>query len=368
MKKVAVFSTLLAVLNLSLTASVLAYYAPLQEVSGPTVEQNTVTKVTVSVKNTATGMNIPFTWTIDGGAGAITVDQIFNSQGIVAWRVKDEIDNKFKIVWGVYDPGWAALQGQPLLGWQITETDKIDETNILLLSDGLLLFETKYTTTGGQTNITDHFWAYDPSGSYENNQNKWILFGWRGFTYSFINGTTSNHILKDGVAALIYDVPNDMGGRSIKVIYAVYDGRNHWWINDETFAFEPTALQITNATVTWIDATNSQKCGYDYTDQTWKLNQNTKVMSCYAFWPTPVKVGQWVYFTDMSLAADTWNWNLGDNSTSTARSLYHKYLKAGAYYARQEVIGLAGSDFNSQSVPVKLPFIAAISRLLLEAN
>jgi hypothetical protein len=370
MKTTAVFSMLLVILVVICPGAdpALAFFPPFQDVTGPTVTQGTDTKVTVSVYNPATGQNIPYTWTIAGGADDITIDQIATSQGMVAWRVKDKINNKFKIVWGVYDPGWAALMGQPQSGWQITETwIWIDyNTNIIALNDGVLLYETKYKTTGDQTNIVDHFWAYDPDAWYEEFQHGWMLYGWREFTYSFSNysdGTTRDHIVKDGVAGLIYD-NNSSWSRTIEVIYAVYDGRNHGWINDQTSATIPDAPQITNATVYWSDGDVLHKSGYDYTDRTWKAEQNTRVMACFAVWPKPAKVSQWVYFTDMSLAAGAWNWNLGDNTTRTVRSLYHQYRSAGHYAAVQEV---AVGESYQQNVIVKSTLFPGNLLLLLQA-
>jgi len=166
---ISLFGMALALVGWGEVSPSLAYFAPLQNVTLPTVVQDTETKVTVSVHNPATGQDIPYVWTIAGGVDAIGVDQISRSQGIVAWRVKDKANNKFKIVWGVYDPGWAAIMSQPQAGWMFLETwvwlD--DTTNIIALNDGVLLFENKYTTTEGHPKIVDYFEAYDPSGWYQ---------------------------------------------------------------------------------------------------------------------------------------------------------------------------------------------------------
>jgi hypothetical protein len=366
---------ILAALALSWAAAppALAYFAPLQDVTFPSVTQDSNTRVTVSVHNPATGQDIPYTWTIDGGSGAIAIDQITKSQGMVAWRVKDLANNKFKIVWGTYDPGWAALQSNPELGWMFYETWVwIDhDTNIIALNDGVLQFETKYTT-GGLTNIIDYFEAYDPSGWYEapgpgpGPPPGWMPYGWREYTASFSNfpptATTRNHLVKDGVAAFIFDSPN----WGIGITYALYDGKAHnWQITFDEFTTNPTALQITNATVTWTDGTVNQKRGYDYTTTSWISNANTKVMAYFDFWPTPVKVGKWVYFTDMSIGATTWNYNLGDTTSTTTRSFYHKYLGAGNYAVNQQVTGPAGNDANTRTVPVKASASTAPLMLLL---
>jgi hypothetical protein len=340
----------------------LAYFAPLQNVTGPTVAQDANTTVTVSVHNPATGQDISHVWTIAGGAAAIGIDQITKSQGIVAWRVTDLINNKFKIVWGVYNPGWAALQGNPQQGWIITETWVwIDyATDIVALNDGVLLFETKYTTTGGQTKIIDYFEAYDPSGWYEEFFHGWMPYSWRAYTASFSNYsgvTTRDHIVKDGVAAMIY------GGT---MYYALYDGRAHSWQIRSESGTDPTAPQITNATVSWTDNSAAQKRGYDYTTNSWLNGEDTKVMAYFDFWPTPAKPGDWIYFTDMSIGATSWSYNLGDSTTTEARSFYHKYAKGGNYTANQQVWGPAESDSFSLTVPVQgSAFTGALMLLLL---
>jgi hypothetical protein len=357
MQKALIFSILIAfqVVILPGPDSALAFFAPLQNVTGPTVTQDTASHVTVSVQNTATSNHIPYTWTITGGAGAITIDQLTNTQGIVAWRVQDTVDHRFKIVWGVYDPGWAALMANLQAGWQIKETDWIDHnTTIVALNDGVLLFQTTYTSAG-QTNINGFIWTYDPHAWYEALQQGWTLKGWQEYTYTFIDnsgGATRDHVVKDGVSALVYD-NNNLLNRIIRVNYTVYDARNHAWQGKNELAVNPSAPQITNATVTWTVSSAPQKRGYDYTDQTWKSGQDTKVMACFAVWPKPANVNQSVYFTDLSLGATTWNWNLGDGSTSIERSLYHKYSQVGKYTAHQEVTGPAGTDAYDQIVPVK---------------
>jgi uncharacterized protein (DUF58 family) len=90
---------LMAALALPLWAGAfpaLAYYAPLQDVTGPTVNQGTDTTVTVSVHNPATGQDIPYTWTTPGGAGVIAIDQVSKNQGLVAWQVKNLTNNTYK--------------------------------------------------------------------------------------------------------------------------------------------------------------------------------------------------------------------------------------------------------------------------------
>ena len=77
-----------------------------------------------------------------------------------------------------------------------------------------------------------------------------------------------------------------------------------------------TNLQITNGTVTWTDNSGDQKRGYDYSSGSWISGVNTKVLAYFDLWPTPAKPGQWVYFTDMSIAATNWYYAQGDGGTT----------------------------------------------------
>ena len=123
MKNFKFFSLLLAivVLNWAGTSPVLAYYPPLQDITGPTVVQDTETKVNVSVHDPATGQDIPGVWSWPGGVGAIAIDHIVKNQGMVAWRVQDLVNNKYQVFAGVYDPnptpGLAVLSATGGAGW-----------------------------------------------------------------------------------------------------------------------------------------------------------------------------------------------------------------------------------------------------------
>jgi hypothetical protein len=154
------------------------------------------------------------------------------------------------------------------------------------------------------------------------------------------------------------------------VIYAIYDGRSNWWNCSQTSATLPGAPQITNATVSWTDDGVAKKCGYDYTATTWEtswvIGSETKVMAYFAFWPSPAKIGEWVYFTDLSIAANNWYYSQGDGGTTGARSFYHKYAKSGEFAVMQNVTGPAGSDAVTRNVPVKAPATTGALMLLLD--
>ena len=318
-------------------------------ITGPTVTQDTETRVTVSVHNPATGQDIPGVWSIPGGIGAIAVDQLTNVYGVVAWRVKNLATNKYQIVCGVYDPN-------PDMGWQFFSNwgEWFDyETNILSVNDGVVLYESKNTTEtpGMSTAITTAWATYDPAQEMPGFP---FYVGWRSFSSShsdYSGGTAYGHYTKDGVVAYLYWSPS----WNWVMLYSIYDSRNHFWNYSIEYPTAPTAPSITNATVTWNDNDGFQKRGYDHTLTTpgWLPAVDTKVMANFVFTPLAPKPNQPVYFTDMSIGVTNWIYDLGDSSSINDRSFYHRYAKSGNYLVSQQVTGPAGSDVNNQNVPVK---------------
>jgi PKD repeat protein len=352
MKKIIILSVCLATVVLIWGQGVspcLAYYPPLTDITGPTVTQDGgITKVTFSVHNPATNQNIPYVWSTAGGAGTISIDQIYNVQGMVAWRVINLTGNSYQVFCAVYDPNRGARdKNHPEWGWQLTGTwEPINhETNILDLKDGLFLYETHYTD-GTQTNAVNYFCTYDPTPPPDPEQ---MWYGWTSYSHSFSNyngALPRNHILKDGVGAFIYD------GRNTHMIYLLFDGHTQQWRYETEWPANPTAPQISGATVTWSDDSGLQKRGYDYTDQTWKPGLDTKVMAYYVFAPLTPRPNQPVWFTDVSIAGTSWSYDLGDKVTTSARSFYHKYASGGKYLVKQNVTGPAGTNANTQTVAV----------------
>lgn len=371
MKKKTAIPLILATLALlcwGVTSPALAYYPPLQDVTDPVVVQGATPSVSVSVHNPATGQDIPYTWRPFDGTGPFVINQVIKMQGIVAWRIKDTANNQYMVVFAAYDPGWAALMNNPQAGWQSFQTYPwtADDTNIIAVNDGVLVYESKAIgPIGSKTTITVGAYTFDPGGWYEEFWHGWMPYGWRGSTFTMTNYSALvpySYAVKDGVAAFLY---NDSVSNAVYDAHQTFGFPFGWQLDAWYDAPNATNLQITNATVTWTDDSGDQRRGYDYVDQTFKTGMNTKVMSSFRFWPSPGKPGQWVYFTDMSIAATAWNWSMGDLATSTARSLYHKYANAGDYLAYLQVTGPAGTDASTQTVPVKAPVCAGPIQLLL---
>jgi hypothetical protein len=362
MKRAAFLPLLLTivVLNWAGTSPALAYYPPLQDVTVPTVVQDTETKVNVSVHDPATGQDIPGVWSITGGVGAIAIDQIVKNQGMVAWRVQDLINNKYMVVAGVYDPN-------PHQGWQFFSYwgGTLDYLPVIVaLNDGVLLYECQYTT-GADADLLyhteDYIATYDPA--LEMPGMPWIV-GWRTMSYSwtsYTDGVAYGHVVKDGAAAFVYYSPTF----DYHMNYLIYDSRVHAWMTNHTYPSNPTVPAINAATVTWTDDEAAQKRGYDYTDMSWKVDQDTKVMANFVFAPFEPRANQFVYFTDMSIGANAWSWMTGDGFTTGDRSFSHKYIKPGQYTAKQDVTGPAGFNTISQTVPVKSSSLTGPLLLLL---
>jgi hypothetical protein len=340
----------------------LAYYAPLINITGPTVTQDTETRVTVSVHNPATGQDIAGVWTIPGGAGTIAVDQEKNIFGVVAWRVKNLTTNKYQIVCGVYDPN-------PVMGWQFSSNwgEWLDhETNILSVNDGVVLYESKYTPevpSVENPSVIRTFWAtYDPA--QEMPGQPWYV-GWRSSSSSYTDysgGTTYGHSTKDGVVVYLYWSPV----YDWVMNYIIYDSRYHFWQNSYEYPINPNVPSITNATVTWNDSAGAQKRGYDgtLTIPAWLPAVDTKVLANFVFAPLAPRPNQPVYFTDMSIGASSWHYDRGDSSSTNDRSFYYRYARAGNYLVSQQVTGPAGTDVNAQHVLVKSSATGALMLLL----
>jgi hypothetical protein len=354
----------LAIFGWGLTFPALAYYPPLQNVTGPTVVQTTDTKVNVSVHDPATGQDIPGVWSIAGGAGATAIDQIVKNQGMVAWRVHDLVNNKYMVVAGVYDPnpqqGWQFFSGW--MGW-------LDNApNILALNDGVLLYECQYTTgtePNQQWHTEEYFATYDPASEMPDQH--WIV-GWRVMSYSWTSytpGSAYSHVVKDGAATFVYYSPTF----DYELCYLIYDSRIHAWVSnpggwsDADFV----NLSINTATVYYHSSGFDKKAGYDYTDMTWKDGQDTKTMANFTFAPFEPLVNRFVYFTDMSIAATSWTYDIFAEGFSTAqRSFSYKFPRVGIYVVSQQVIGPTGIEPMFQAVPVKAPANPGLALLLLE--
>jgi hypothetical protein len=118
-----------------------AYYAPCQNVTGPSSAVNIFTHtrtVDFSVVNQADGQTYPGSVTV-GADADYTVDSLTQSQGIVAWRVKRNADSNYMIYYATYDP-------VPNRGWMVTNSGWIAHpTTLFTVQHGVVWWESHWT-------------------------------------------------------------------------------------------------------------------------------------------------------------------------------------------------------------------------------
>ncbi len=105
--------------------------------------------------------------------------------------------------------------------------------------------------------------------------------------------------------------------------------------------------------IVWRDSRNGNQ--NDVTN--YDIYMGTLIYSPFAKFsasPTTGKHPLNVKFTDKSTGSPTsWSWNLGDKTTSTAKSPTHKYTRAGKYTIKLTVTNAAGSSTKTMSITVK---------------
>jgi len=308
----------------------LAFWPPLQQVTGPTVTQfYNYTAVSFSVYNPATGADIPGSWGIAGGPGKIAVDPVYAIQGVICWRVIDKtfpLNLKYKAVYGVFDPG---------RGWRLEETGWYDHGGWFLINDGIVLWE---QDSGSESRL--QIMTYDPL----------LNAGWRThlITVQLPTGQppTGHQISGNTVAFILKDAG--------EVHYCIY---HYWgWGFKEGVSSgidNPTNLAIAADTVTWKDSSGvTYKRGYHSPTGNWFVG-DTIPFPEFAPQPTSGKAPLTVWFTDLSLGGNNWTYNFGDGSPPyTGRSTYHNYtaLSYLENIVRYDVSGPGGSFSSYRTI------------------
>ncbi|HVG13291.1 MAG TPA: PKD domain-containing protein [Flavisolibacter sp.] len=72
-------------------------------------------------------------------------------------------------------------------------------------------------------------------------------------------------------------------------------------------------------------------------------------------------------FTNTSMHATSYNWDFGDNNTSTAVSPTHTYAKAGTYVVKLTAKGPAATSITTKTVTIQKPTSVKITGLSVEA-
>jgi uncharacterized repeat protein (TIGR01451 family) len=151
--------------------------------------------------------------------------------------------------------------------------------------------------------------VYDPQRGY------WISGGseWR-------HGGVANLNVADGVVA--WTEWDDAYG-PLRNQCTIYDPQRGYWISGGSeWLSSVGGPSITNATVTWMDGSNTYTKGYDHIIGSW-YSGPTKPLAYFFAYPTSGMPPLWVWFIDMSLGGSSWYWNFGDGEGSNERCTYH---------------------------------------------
>lgn len=119
-----------------------------------------------------------------------------------------------------------------------------------------------------------------------------------------------------------------------EVHYTIYDpSRGLWREGYETFSGSSISLNISDSAVSWTADGETSTRGYDYTTGLW-YDGATKPLAYFHCGPVVGASPLWVWFTDMSIGATSWNWSFGDGTGSSgSRSTWHVYTNAdGTHY------------------------------------
>lgn len=173
------------------------------------------------------------------------------------------------------------------------------------------------------------------STTYDPAQGAWIT---QDTTYplAFINDV----ITQDGVVAW---VEQNITSNYVRV--RIYNPQAGQWDEGSAGPFvDMPIIAVQNATVSWGTST----LGYDPSNRQWSQGNVTRVLAWFVAQPTSGSVGLRVCFTDMSIAGTGWNYDFGDNTTSTQRSDWHFYRRPGVFTAAESVTG-AGSLRSSNA-------------------
>jgi PKD repeat protein len=315
-----VASVLAFFLNLA-ASPVAAYYPPLQA-SGKIVGSD----VSVEVKFPGGGgKSGSFSCPPGGSVSSLTQDN-----GVMAWIAKD--GSTFSVKSCTFDPFLKAF----VQGSQGNYT-KVSQ---LLVKDGVVAF----LAVSPSGNQVFGFTTYDPDkGNWISDEREWA------------NVSNVPHFLvKEGVVAWVAIHTGTL------VQYAIRDPRaSSWNVDYENYATSTGvgSFDITNATVSWYRASTTFSVGYKAVKNPissycggWTAYELTKPLAYFIAQPNSGSPPLSVWFTDMSIAGTSWNWQFGDGSTSTKQSPDHTFTSPGNFQVSLQISGPNGNDTYSQTI------------------
>jgi PKD repeat protein len=155
----------------------------------------------------------------------------------------------------------------------------------------------------------------------------------------------------EGVVALLKKFDNSANS-PWNMECSVYDAARGQWRSggSANFTAGNVLLSIANATITYTVDGLPNLLGYDYISGLWYGGQ-TKSFSYFIASKTSGIPPLTVWFTDMSIGAASWSWNLGDGAgTSSQRSHYYTFNSLGRYTVTENISGLSGNHSASRII------------------
>jgi hypothetical protein len=265
-----------------------------------------------------------------------TVVNLQQHHNVVTWAVQET--DGYHVGMTTFDPGVNSFQNE----WQGPFTSVTQ----LQVVDGVVAYVVPSSTNPGKYEA--RYTTYDPAKGWQNN--------------SYNSGDTSNLnlLVKDGVVVFYGNLE---GQQQVELTHSIYDPKLGYWAdgwNRSTFLHlaEMTALTISNATIyvtekitdafgtiTYINWVVGYCPDYQalymnpWTHSTSDNPKPTNPLPYFVAQPDFGKKPLWVWFTDMSIGGTSWNWNFGDNVTSSSRSTYHTFTFAGTFHVSQQING-----------------------------
>ena len=313
-----------------------AYYPPLAATATST--DSTVTRQIYDLKLQKTVIYTSYYL-------ANEVVDLKQQNGVIAWVT--QLPSGYYVTCCVYDPSLKPANPGVQTPFQEDTRGPFSSVTQLQVADGVVAYvadsEFRYAT-------------YDPA------KKAWQMRSWSAPGMIMQNPAVAT---KDGVVIFIYTAIGNYW------LWAdIYDPKEGMWGFGGAIGYNgPNPflnIFITNATVNY----HTTFAGIDFWDtfsytigQGWHGGGTTPPQAYFVARPASGPAPSWVWFTDMSIGASSWNWDFGDSSGTTSRSPHHTYTANGAYTATQSVN--SGASMFTKTISVGTSGIEPLLLLLL---
>lgn len=283
-------------------------------------------------------------------SGSISSGSTFdlrNGHGVVAWSSGNTV------YYRVYDPtrgGWRA--GSTVMSAS-AGTDLRTTNGVVSWSSGNTVYFTVYDPALGQwqtgsranaattSNLTNAHGVVVWSSStiisartYDPNRRLWAALD------SSPLGSPSDLKTGDGVVAW------SIGSTAY---YEVYDSsRSNWVTGSQPFSGTTVGVGVNSGTVSWSTST-SQSYTRGYSNGVWYAGVTLPSAAFFIstnFSNPPLTV----YFVDMSIGANAWNWSFGDGGSSIQRSPLYTFRGFNRYNVTLTASGIGGANSISKEI------------------